>query len=140
MYASTQGNQKILLPAVQGNEVFHFCMCNPPFFSTIEESAQNPHTSYGGTQAEMVYPGGDSAFVLQMVDDSTTLQGTIHWYTALLGKKASLKEVWWLMLPFTYMGRFSCESLPYKQYKTHLKGIKLRVRPPNCLYLCVVCR
>lgn len=76
-------------------------MCNPPFFSTIEESAQNPHTAYGGTQAEMVYPGGDVAFVLQMIEDSTVLQGAIHWYTALLGKKASLKEVWLLIYNLT---------------------------------------
>lgn len=88
-----QDKEQILLPAMQENEKFHFSMCNPPFFSTIEEAAQNPQTSYGGTQPEMVYPGGDASFVLQIVEDSIHLQGAVHWYTALLGKKASLKDV-----------------------------------------------
>ena len=41
----------------------------------------------------MVCPGGELAFVTQMVKDSITLQGRIHWYTSMVGKKATLKQL-----------------------------------------------
>ena len=49
-------------------------MCNPPFFETLEEAGRNPATAFGGTAEEMVCPGGELAFVLQMVEDSVALQ------------------------------------------------------------------
>ena len=41
----------------------------------------------------MVCPGGEAAFVRQMVLDSVALRGTVHWYTSMLGKKATLNAV-----------------------------------------------
>lgn len=86
-------NQGILLPAVHDGESFAFCMCNPPFFQTLQEAGRNPHTAYGGTPEEMVCPGGELAFVTQMVQDSIKLKGQVHWYTSMLGKKATLKQI-----------------------------------------------
>eukprot|EP00803_Ostreobium_quekettii_P002088 evm.model.scf_565.7 EVM.evm.TU.scf_565.7 scf_565:35419-42558(+) len=84
---------KILAPAVQMGENFHFSMCNPPFFDSIEQSNLNPNTAFGGTPEEMVYPGGEMAFVMQMVEDSMELKQAIHWYTSMVGKKSTLKAV-----------------------------------------------
>jgi 23S rRNA (adenine1618-N6)-methyltransferase len=37
------------VPAMQRpQEAFAFCMCNPPFFGSIEEANQNPATACGG--------------------------------------------------------------------------------------------
>ncbi|GMH32472.1 hypothetical protein BSKO_00306 [Bryopsis sp. KO-2023] len=88
-----KGCKDILKPALEANERFHFSMCNPPFFATMEESGQNPNTAFGGTPTEMVYPGGELAFLSQMIEDSVELQGAVHWYSTLLGKKTTLKEV-----------------------------------------------
>lgn len=68
-------------------------MCNPPFFSSVHEANQNPHTACGGTPEEMVYPGGELAFVQSIIADSCKLKRGIHWYTTMLGKKASLKQL-----------------------------------------------
>ena len=39
----------VLLPAMSSaSETFHFCMCNPPFFTSIKEANQNPSTACGG--------------------------------------------------------------------------------------------
>jgi 23S rRNA (adenine1618-N6)-methyltransferase len=39
----------VLLPAMaSATEAFHFCMCNPPFFTSIKEANQNPSTACGG--------------------------------------------------------------------------------------------
>ncbi|GAX84031.1 hypothetical protein CEUSTIGMA_g11455.t1 [Chlamydomonas eustigma] len=84
----------ILLPAFRGQEErFTFCMCNPPFFGSMSEAASNPSTACGGTAMEMVYPGGELKFVMQMVEDSVRLGARIHWYTTMLGKKVTLKAL-----------------------------------------------
>lgn len=41
----------------------------------------------------MVCPGGELAFVSQMVRDSLKLQGRVHWYSSMVGKKGTLKQL-----------------------------------------------
>lgn len=64
----------VLLGVVKKNETFDFCMSNPPFFETFEESGLNPKTSCGGTPEEMVCNGGEQAFVSRIIEDSTVLR------------------------------------------------------------------
>lgn len=64
----------ILLGVVKEGEVFDFCMCNPPFFETMEEAGLNPKTSCGGTPEEMVCSGGEHAFITRIIEDSTKLR------------------------------------------------------------------
>ena len=49
--------------------------------------------AHAGTAAEMVYPGGELAFVSQMASESRTMGNRIHWYTTMVGKKATLKQL-----------------------------------------------
>lgn len=64
----------ILLDVVKNGEVFDFCMCNPPFFESMEEAGLNPKTSCGGTPEEMVCSGGEHAFIIRIIEDSTKLK------------------------------------------------------------------
>lgn len=57
------------------------------------QSAPPESEVVAGTAAEMVCPGGEYAFVECMVQDSLRLRGRIHWYTTMLGRKASLKRL-----------------------------------------------
>ena len=41
----------------------------------------------------MVCPGGELAFVTRMAEESSRLRGRVHWYTTMVGKKATLKEL-----------------------------------------------
>lgn len=99
----------ILTSVVQQYGSFHFSMCNPPFFNDMNEAGQNLKTGFGGTAAEMVYPGslqglvfervglgGEVAFVGKMIEESIELNDQVCWFSALLGKKSSFKTV----LPF----------------------------------------
>lgn len=70
----------ILLSVVKAGEKFDFCMCNPPFFETMEEAGLNPNTSCGGTPAEMVCAGGEQAFISRMIQDSVELKQSIRYY------------------------------------------------------------
>eukprot|EP00884_Botryococcus_braunii_P012832 jgi/Botrbrau1/2154/Bobra.0093s0055.2 len=83
----------VLLPAVREGERFAFSMCNPPFFESLEEAGRNPGTAYAGTAEEMVCPGGEAAFVSQMLRDSVLMQERICWYTTMVGKKATLRTL-----------------------------------------------
>lgn len=64
----------ILVGVVKDGEKFDFCMCNPPFFETMEEAGLNPKTSCGGTMQEMVCPGGENAFITRIIEDSVQLR------------------------------------------------------------------
>jgi len=63
----------VLLGVVRDGEKFDFCMCNPPFFETMEEAGLNPKTSFGGTP-EVVCPGGEKAFITRIIEDSVVLK------------------------------------------------------------------
>lgn len=68
----------VLVGVVKENESFDFCMCNPPFFESIEEAGLNPKTSCGGTAKEMVCPGGELAFVTRIIEDSVSLKNSFR--------------------------------------------------------------
>ena len=59
---------------MQPGEAFAFTMCNPPFFESSDEAGLNPRTAFGGSPQEMVTPGGEAAFVRQMVHNSLRLK------------------------------------------------------------------
>lgn len=71
----------ILLGVVRDEERFDFCMCNPPFFESIEEAGLNPKTSCGGTHEEMVCSGGEKAFITRIIEDSVVLKQTFRYYS-----------------------------------------------------------
>lgn len=70
----------ILLGVVRDDEKFDFCMCNPPFFESMEEAGLNPKTSCGGTSKEMVCPGGEKAFITRIIEDSIELKHHFRYY------------------------------------------------------------
>ncbi|KDP20409.1 hypothetical protein JCGZ_06368 [Jatropha curcas] len=81
----------VLLGVVRDDEKFDFCMCNPPFFETMEEAGLNPKTSCGGTPEEMVCPGGEKTFISRIIEDSAVLKDSFRWYTSMVGRKKNLK-------------------------------------------------
>lgn len=68
----------VLAGVVKDWERFDFCMCNPPFFESIDEAGLNPRTACGGTAEEMVCPGGEQGFIMQMIEDSVILRQKIQ--------------------------------------------------------------
>ncbi|CAK7216677.1 hypothetical protein SBRCBS47491_002909 [Sporothrix bragantina] len=91
-----------------------FSMCNPPFYASADEMAasatakqQPPYSACTGAPVEMVYSGaplslekivkidsedigGEIAFVGRILAESLKLRNRVRWYTAMLGKLASL--------------------------------------------------
>lgn len=71
----------VLYGVVRDGEEFDFCMCNPPFFESMEEAGLNPKTSCGGTPEEMVCSGGEEAFISRIIQDSFQLKQSIRYLT-----------------------------------------------------------
>lgn len=69
----------VLLGVLKDGENLDFCMCNPPFFETMEEAGLNPKTSCGGTSEEMVCPGGEKAFITRIIEDSVILKQSFRY-------------------------------------------------------------
>ena len=66
-----------ILSPLLGSDTFDFTMCNPPFYSSREEMEKSaaekefsPSAVCTGTDTEIITPGGESAFVRQMVTES----------------------------------------------------------------------
>ncbi|KAL3666227.1 hypothetical protein V7S43_009012 [Phytophthora oleae] len=72
---------------------FHFVMCNPPFFDSMSEADTNPDSSCMGSVNEMVFPGGEVAFIGNMIMESEQLQNRVLWFTSMVGKKSSLRKL-----------------------------------------------
>uniref|UniRef100_T1ITX6 U6 small nuclear RNA (adenine-(43)-N(6))-methyltransferase n=1 Tax=Strigamia maritima TaxID=126957 RepID=T1ITX6_STRMM len=91
-----EGNA-ILRDVVKDN--FHFCMCNPPFFSSLDEAEgkqkikQRSNTVNTANDNEMVTDGGEIEFVRKIIEDSVHLKDKIKLYTTMLGKKVSVKVI-----------------------------------------------
>jgi 23S rRNA (adenine1618-N6)-methyltransferase len=75
-------------------------MCNPPFYATHSElllsaaiKRRPPNTACTGSANEMIYPGGEVAFVTRMILESVKLKDRVQWYTSMLGKYSSVDVV-----------------------------------------------
>ncbi|KAJ0667876.1 putative 23S rRNA (adenine(1618)-N(6))-methyltransferase [Helianthus annuus] len=118
----------ILLGVVKNNEKFDFCICNPPFFETMDEAGLNPNTSCGGTPAEMVCPGGEQAFISRMIQDSVQLKQSFRWYTSMVGKKSNLKS---LISKLREVGVTVVKTTEFVQGQTSRWGIAWSFIPPT---------
>ena len=87
----------VILPAIEEDERFAFCMCNPPFFdldrSASERRRPNRASDFGGSDAETACPGGERAFTARVFEDSLLLRDRVHWYTTMCGKKETVKHL-----------------------------------------------
>lgn len=92
----------VLLGVIKDEENFDFCMCNPPFFETMEEAGLNPKTACGGTKEEMVCPGGELAFISRIIEDGVQLKQSFR----CIDVQNTVKFI------FSVSG-FSCENFPF---------------------------
>ncbi|EGZ25468.1 hypothetical protein PHYSODRAFT_486208 [Phytophthora sojae] len=87
---------KLLMEPLQDEPLerkFHFVMCNPPFFDNMNEADTNPDASCMGSANEMVFPGGEVAFIGNMIEESVALQTRVLWFTSMIGRKSSLRKL-----------------------------------------------
>ncbi|KAJ2013042.1 hypothetical protein GGI14_005563 [Coemansia sp. S680] len=76
---------------------FAFCMCNPPFYESIDERLRLRQMKRGAPSLntiakddELYTEGGEESFLSRLVDESVLCAKRIKWYTTMVGKKNTL--------------------------------------------------
>ncbi|QFG53364.1 23S rRNA (adenine(1618)-N(6))-methyltransferase RlmF [Chryseobacterium sp.] len=90
-------------------ERFDFTLCNPPFHSSEEEAekgtqrkvrnltgkkAAEAELNFSGISQELIYPGGEIAFIRKMIKESRAFGKNCYWFTTLVSKESNLKKVY----------------------------------------------
>ncbi|WP_443939987.1 23S rRNA (adenine(1618)-N(6))-methyltransferase RlmF [Pedobacter sp. MW01-1-1] len=90
-------------------EKFDITICNPPFHSSLKEAQQGTRVkwrnlgaekemkhvlNFGGNKAELWCPGGERAFVEQMIIQSSQIPKQCLWFTSLVSKSANLRSIY----------------------------------------------
>jgi 23S rRNA (adenine1618-N6)-methyltransferase len=91
----------MLKGVVRAGEKFALAVCNPPFHDSPEavtEASQRKWKNlnrkaglnFGGKANELWCPGGELAFLRQLIDESRTYRDQILWFTSLVSKESNL--------------------------------------------------
>lgn len=90
---------------VKTDEQFNVVMCNPPFHSSMEQAEARTNRkwknlgikkdvktvlNFGGQSNELIYAGGEEAFVKNMIQESVEFGKQIFWFTTLVSKQSNL--------------------------------------------------
>lgn len=75
-------------------------MCNPPFYNSREQiselaslKSELPNGVCTGNETEMITEGGQSQFIIKIIDESINLRTKITHYSSLVGRKMDLDRV-----------------------------------------------
>ena len=95
----------IVLP----EEQFDLSICNPPFHSSAQEAAEATRRkifnlnagkqtkniqNFGGQNIELIYQGGEEAFVRRMIQQSSRIPSQCKWFSTLIAKNDHLPAVY----------------------------------------------
>lgn len=104
-----QKNPKAIFKGIlDRDEKVDFTMCNPPFHTSAEEAQKgtqrkvqnlsgkktaSPALNFAGVSNELIYPGGELAFIQQMIQESRYFAGNCFWFSTLVSKSSNLKRI-----------------------------------------------
>ena len=84
------------------------CICNPPFYDSADRaklqnqrkrknlnlaSSSHNHRNFGGQSVELWCAGGETGFLLRMINESVQFGQQCLWFTALVAKKEHLRPL-----------------------------------------------
>jgi len=104
-----ENRYQIFEKIVKKGERFDVCICNPPFHSSLKEANnkaiaklkklnqpvdEKALLNFGGQKTELIYKGGELAFIKNMIKESKHFFKTCKWYTSLVSQKGNLKAIY----------------------------------------------
>lgn len=96
---------RIFKGVLDDQQQFDVSICNPPFYtSDIEANQLNQQKNtalmqnakgrnFGGHSHELVYPGGEVAFIKKMIFESHRYRNNVRWFTSLVSQKSSVNAI-----------------------------------------------
>lgn len=94
---------------ISADEKIDLTFCNPPFHSSTEEAQKGSHRkarnltgkkiktpelNFAGLSNELVYEGGESAFINNMILESKDFASQCYWFSTLVSKESNLKKIY----------------------------------------------
>lgn len=102
-----KNSANLLYDVVVAEDEFDLVICNPPFHASMEEVREGAERkwnnlkgnssvqhllNFGGNTSELIFPGGEAAFVNRLISQSVHLPTSCYWYTTLISKELTLKH------------------------------------------------
>jgi 23S rRNA (adenine1618-N6)-methyltransferase len=94
---------------IKPTEYFAATVCNPPFHASETEAISSnlrkikkltgkktteTKLNFGGTHSELWYPGGELAFIKNMIAESVNYATQVGWFTSLVSKGGNLENIY----------------------------------------------
>ncbi len=94
---------------IQRNEKFDLTVCNPPFHASAEDAekgtqrklknlsgkkSKSKRLNFRGVHSELIYEGGEMAFIQNMITESKTYEKRCFWFTTLVSKQSTVKGIY----------------------------------------------
>lgn len=105
-----QSNPKsIFTGIITPKDKIDITLCNPPFHASAEDAVKGtqrkvknlsgkktamPVLNFAGVSNELIYEGGERAFILTMVKESRLVAKNCFWFTTLVSKESNLKGIY----------------------------------------------
>lgn len=97
-------SNKIFTNIIQSTDKFDLTMCNPPFHESREEAMSGTlrkwknlgkkhlgkKLNFGGQDQELWFPGGEKAFISQMIQEGQKFKNQVKIFTVLVSKEKNL--------------------------------------------------
>lgn len=105
-----QPNSKnIFRGIIQQDEKFDITVCNPPFHSSVQAAeagtlrklsnlnkttVSTPVLNFGGQANELIYEGGEVAFIKNIIRESKRYGNSCFWFSTLVAKQSNLNAIY----------------------------------------------
>jgi 23S rRNA (adenine1618-N6)-methyltransferase len=100
-------DKNIFKSIIREQDRFDLTLCNPPFHASQAEAEagnyrkwknlgkDNPEAklNFGGSSKELLYPGGELAFIENMINESSTYKEQVCWFTSLVSKRDDISPI-----------------------------------------------
>ncbi|PKR80646.1 23S rRNA (adenine(1618)-N(6))-methyltransferase RlmF [Brumimicrobium salinarum] len=100
--------QSIFKGIIKSEDQLDITICNPPFHATKEDAlkgtrrkvknltgknTKTPVLNFAGAKNELVYKGGELAFIQKMIEESKLYSKHIKWFSTLVSKQLNKRKV-----------------------------------------------
>ncbi|ALM49503.1 23S rRNA methyltransferase [Flavobacterium psychrophilum] len=104
-----QNASSIFRSIINTEEKIDVTMCNPPFHSSAEDAnkgtqrkiknlsgkrEKTPELNFAGVNNELIYDGGESQFIRNMLTESVKFAKNCYWFSTLVSKQSNLKGIY----------------------------------------------
>jgi 23S rRNA (adenine1618-N6)-methyltransferase len=94
---------------LEDDEKIDTSICNPPFHSSAEEAlrgtrrkvknlsgknTKSPTLNFAGVNKELIYKGGESMFIQNMIKESESFAKNCLWFSSLVSKESNLQWIY----------------------------------------------